>query len=226
MLRIYTMITALFLVLTAAHCLYDVRTDAPHGPRDVTFRAGWRNGFAHAVRSARAIYVHPNFSISHGSAQHRLTNDLALIQLDSPIRDGRIQPFDTDLRPAKGASVAVVSYAHDRADAPSMQSQCGVLARQGGVIVTSCDVDFGSSGAPIFSVENGEVSVVSVVSAKVQFRGQRASVGTALGANLGQILDLAEKGSSHFQQVSDASALFPEITNIEFVRAVSAALEE
>jgi hypothetical protein len=62
------------------------------------------------------------------------------------------------------------------------------MARQQGVLVMSCDVDFGSSGAPVFSFDGQVPRIVSVVSAKAEVNGQRVS----LGASLGEELDLLQ----------------------------------
>jgi hypothetical protein len=93
-------------------------------------------------------------------------------------------PFQTDSRPRKGAAVGVVSYAHDRSEVPSIQEICSVMARQDGVLIMSCDVDFGSSGAPVFSFDGGKPRIVSVVSAKAEVDGQRVSLGAALAEGL------------------------------------------
>ncbi len=74
----------------------------------------------------------------------------------------------------------MVSYAQDRAEAPSLQQVCHVLARQPGVFVLSCNVDFGSSGAPIFAMRDGVPQVVSVVSAKAEVDGEKVALGVAL----------------------------------------------
>lgn len=203
------------LVLTAAHCAFDIKNHAPHHPSNVTFKAGWRNGYAQAFRKAKAIYVHPGFSMSSGSRHDRLVNDVALIELDLPVRNGIVKPFSTTVRPEKGQAVGVVSYAHDRAETPSLQETCHVLARQGGVLVTSCDVDYGSSGAPIFEMTGGVPRIVSVVSAKAQFRGKKVSVGTSLDGALAELLTLAKTGRSTFKK-ADLDAL-PALSNTEFV---------
>ena len=44
----------------------------------------------------------------------------------------------------------------------------------------SCDVDFGSSGAPIFALRDGQMKIVSVVSAKADVEGQRVALGSVL----------------------------------------------
>ena len=42
----------------------------------------------------------------------------------------------------------------------------------------SCDVDFGSSGAPVFSFEGARPRIVSVVSAKASVDGRNVAIGT------------------------------------------------
>lgn len=167
-------------VLTAAHCLYDSRTGKLVDPAQIKFLAGWRNGRASAQRGVRRAVVHPDYEFTGPGGELRVSNDVALLELDSPIVLHNIQPFDTAERPRKGAQVGVVSYAHDRADTPSLQEVCHVLARQRGSLILSCDVDFGSSGAPIFVEVDGIPRIVSVVSAKATVRGRRVSLGTSL----------------------------------------------
>ncbi|KIN65506.1 Trypsin domain protein [Sulfitobacter noctilucae] len=187
------------LVLTAAHCLYnrDTKLRIDHG--EVQFLAGWRNGRAGAYRDVRRAVVHPEFVYDGDVSSDRVRNDLALLELQRPIRNTTIKPFGTAARPRPGDSVGVVSYAKDRSEAPSLQEVCKVLAQQEGVLVTSCSVDFGSSGAPIFSFEDGAPHIVSVVSAKAEVDGQRVSLGTALGATLAVLQAELVAGKGVFQ---------------------------
>lgn len=168
------------LVLTAAHCLYDKQTGRRIDHSDVEFLAGWRNGRASAYRKIRRAVVHPGYVAGDGLAPKRVSHDLALLELRQPIRNSTIFPFLTGRKPEAGEHVGVVSYAKDRSEAPSLQEVCEVLARQDGVLVTSCNVDYGSSGAPIFVFENGQAHIVSVVSAKAEADGQHVSLGTSL----------------------------------------------
>lgn len=175
------------LVLTAAHCMFDVQTGAQIDEGHIEFLAGWRNGRAGAYRSVSRVVVHPDYVFAEALSSERVRNDLALLELDQPIRNTSIKPFKTAARPRKGDRVGVVSYALDRAEAPSLQEVCSVLARQDGVLVTSCSVDFGSSGAPIFVIEDGDAQIVSVVSAKAEVLGEEVSLGTALGQPLAEL---------------------------------------
>lgn len=168
------------LVLTAAHCLFDKETGARIGAEEIEFLAGWRNGRAVAYRAVRRAVAHPDYIYAGVDSLDRVAFDIALLQLDQPIRLPSVVPFATDARPALGDEVGVVSYAQDRAEAPSLQEVCHVLGRQPGVLVLSCNVDFGSSGAPIFAIHDGVAKVVSVVSAKAQVEGRQVALGTAL----------------------------------------------
>lgn len=173
------------LVLTAAHCLYDGRSGERIEPTTIEFLAGWKNGRASAYRSVRRAIVHPDYVFDGALSTDRVRNDIALLQLQRPIRNTTVVPFETDVRPGKGARIGVVSYAHNRSEAPSLQEVCSVVSRQQGVLVMSCDVDFGSSGAPVFSFsEDGRPRIVSVVSAKAETRGQQVSLGSALAEEL------------------------------------------
>ncbi len=175
------------LVLTAAHCLFDRDSKERINPADVQFLAGWRNGRAGAYRNIRRAVVHPEYMYDGEVSSGRVRNDLALLELERPIRNTTITPLATGARPRPGDSVGIVSYARDRSEAPTLQEVCTVITQQEGVLVTSCSVDFGSSGAPIFTVLNGKVHIVSVVSAKAEVDGAQVSLGTALDAPLAQL---------------------------------------
>ncbi|SEL18608.1 trypsin-like serine peptidase [Roseovarius nanhaiticus] len=168
------------LVLTAAHCLYDSDTGARLDHQKIEFLAGWRNGRASAYRFVRRAVVHPSYVQDGAVAPERVRNDVALLELRHPIRNARVAPFATDVRPEPGQRVGVVSYARGRADAPSLEEVCEVIAKQEGVLVMSCDVDYGSSGAPIFTFDGDVPRVVSVVSAMAEVDGRKVSLGTQL----------------------------------------------
>lgn len=180
------------LVLTAAHCLYDKTTKERIEPASIEFMAGWRQGRASAYRHVRRALVHPGYTYDGELSAERVRNDVALLELQHPIRNTTVTPFRTARHPARGDEVGIVSYAHDRAEAPSLQEVCQVKARQQGVLIMTCDVDYGSSGAPVFSFVDGVPRIVSVVSAKAQVDDSRVSLGTDLEEPLALLLaDLA-----------------------------------
>lgn len=193
------------LVLTAAHCLFDSETREQIDHGEVQFLAGWRNGRAGAYRNIRRAVVHPDYIYDGAVSAERVRNDLALLELERPIQNTTIVPFGTAARPRPGDSVGVVSYARDRSEAPSLQEVCKVLAKQEGMLVTSCSVNFGSSGAPIFTFEDGQAHIVSVVSAKAVVDGQDVSLGTDLVAPLALLQAELIAGKGVFQELGPSS---------------------
>jgi V8-like Glu-specific endopeptidase len=176
------------LVLTAAHCLYDRATGGRIPLEDLRFGAGLRNGRAEAWRGVRRAVQHPDYVFAEGDRMERVPADLALLELDQPIRLPAVRPLATSAAPRAGARVGVVSYARERAQAPALQESCSVLDRQRGVLVLTCAVDFGASGAPVFVVENGEVRIVSVVAAKAELGNRPVALAAPLGDALGRLM--------------------------------------
>lgn len=190
------------LVLTAAHCLFNNKSGQRIDHTKIEFLAGWRNGRASAHRMVRRAVVHPEFEYLGAANELRVRNDVALLELQHPIKNTRIEPFLTDRRPRKGQRIGVVSYAKDRAEAPSLQEVCDVRARQLGVLIMSCDVNYGSSGAPVFSFEGEEPRIVSVVSAMAEVDGNKVSLGTQLQEPLEVLRAALNAGEGVYQHAA------------------------
>ncbi|NBE07642.1 trypsin-like serine peptidase [Paragemmobacter ruber] len=168
------------LVLTAAHCLFDKETGARIADGDLRFLAGWRNGRAEAYRNVARALPHPGYRFDVGEDLVNVGVDLALLRLDQPIRLPQVAPFATDWSPLMGEEVGIVSYAMDRSEAPSLQEVCEVMAQRTDLMVLSCAVEFGASGAPVFVLRDGEVRIVSVVSAKAAVEGRPVALAVPL----------------------------------------------
>ncbi|MEQ3624628.1 MAG: trypsin-like peptidase domain-containing protein [Celeribacter sp.] len=181
------------LVLTAAHCLFDRDNDVQIDPARMTFRAGWRNGRAEAYRGIRRAVVHPEFISLHDDSLARIAHDLALLQLDQPIRSNRIVPFATATILPTGAEVELVSYAQGRSEAPSLQDVCHVLEQRDGVAMIDCAVNFGASGAPVFLAARDGMQIASVVSAKADVGGTPVALGVDLARPLAELLTAFER---------------------------------
>ncbi|MEL6959447.1 MAG: trypsin-like serine protease [Pseudomonadota bacterium] len=175
-------------VITAAHCLFDKETGRAYDTADVTFLAGLRNGRPEAVRNVARMVAHPSYDPQGDSVPRQVRYDVAVLRLSQPIRHPGIQPLAFATAPSNDPSVGVVSYAQDRADAPSLQERCSVLAVEQGILITSCLVDFGSSGAPIFRFDLGEPRLVSVVSAMAEIEGRDVSLGSDLSQPIAEVL--------------------------------------
>ncbi|APG45637.1 trypsin-like serine peptidase [Phaeobacter porticola] len=167
------------LVVTAAHCVYNPETGRKVNPERIRFEAGLNGNRAKAARSVTKTVVHPSYQYQkHGDTQ--LGSDIAILRLDRPISRQMIQPFELANRPARGATVEVLSYSGAQQNRPNLEQDCYVLARQEHVVVMTCRVDFGASGAPVFDVVPGRMPrLVSVISAKAEMGNRRVSIGTS-----------------------------------------------
>jgi V8-like Glu-specific endopeptidase len=152
------------LILTAAHCLFDERGTRIADER-FTFRAGLRHGRAEAERRIAASHVPAAYRPRRAVEFDGVAADLALMELDRPITLPMVQPIRAggDLR-ARDV-VTVVSYGRDRDEFASIEEDCRALYREGDVIVMSCSVVPGSSGAPVLRRTPSGLEVVAVVSA-------------------------------------------------------------
>jgi protease YdgD len=174
-------------VLTAAHCLYNGNGAARLADGSMRFLAGWRNGRALTERRVRRAFAHPDYVHDPGAGVEDSRFDLAILVLDEPIRSTRVVPFPVVTGQSVGREVGIVSYAKGRTDAPALQSACGVIGFEAGLVVMSCSVDFGSSGAPVFHMGPEGPEIVSVVLAKAEYEGDSVAVGTLLGSNFTEL---------------------------------------
>lgn len=187
------------LVLTAAHCMYFKRTGKPIPASKIHFLAGWRKGWAAAHRKASRVVIHEDYDYGDANRLDRVATDLALIELDNPIRGSVVTPFEPHERPRPGDDVMVVSYAQERAEAPSLQERCEMLGRQSAVLVLSCDVNYGASGAPIFVVQDGEPRIASVISAMAEWNSRDVALGVSLGQPLERLRTQLETSDPVYQ---------------------------
>ena len=162
------------LVLTAAHCLVDTRSGTPYDPSRLLFRAGYADGNEVAFRRGAQSVVHPEYLDRTSSRSDTSNTDIGLIKLDSPIPTTIASPFAIGEQ-SIGSQVSVVSYARGRSEALSWQRSCAVVGkyRSQGVAAFTCDVTFGSSGAPVFDTSRNRPMIVSLIS-----RGRNTAEGT------------------------------------------------
>jgi len=181
------------VILTVAHCLYDDQTGQKY-PLDIfEFQAGWRHGRAEAYRRIKSALTHPKYKFNSTKDIEKISQDIAMVLLDHPIQNSSIDPFVVAPLPKQGEDVAVVSYARGRKNAPSIQSTCKVAARQEGILVMTCDVDYGASGSPVFKITPQGVAIVSVISAMANMQEQKVSLGVSLEKALVDLTYLAQK---------------------------------
>ncbi|WP_085878362.1 trypsin-like serine peptidase [Roseisalinus antarcticus] len=192
-------------VMTAAHCLFDSETGDRVDPARMQFLAGLRDGQAMAYRGIRQAVAHPDYVLGDTADIGNIASDVALLELDQPIRSTQIIPFEMGAEPQAGEAVGIVSYAQERAEVPSLQEVCTILGFQSEVLVMSCDVNYGSSGAPIFSLAGGQARIVSLVAAKAEIDTGRVALGMPIAAPNARIRGIMEDGGGRFSGIARTS---------------------
>ena len=158
-------------VLTAAHCLYHPRTRRAVPLRMLKFVAGLRRGGYAAVRRVARAATPTDYVYDGGARLETVRADLALLQLDRPIRENAVSPLAVGAPARRGEAQALVSYARDRAHAPSIERACRVRSQIGPVDALDCETTFGASGAPVVIGDGAARRVAAIVSASA--RGPR-----------------------------------------------------
>ena len=171
------------LVLTAAHCVVDDTTGRVWPKKSLRFHAGYTHGYTAASRGVTKVVVAKGYSVDPGiSLTEQVRTDLALLRLDSDIFSTEAEPFRLHSRSLSKQSVTLVSYGRGRNQSLQRESGCRHKdTYRGGIMTFDCDVTFGSSGAPVFTTEDGRLRIVSVVSMMSTVPGQdKEAIGMSL----------------------------------------------
>lgn len=175
------------LVLTAAHCVVDHRSDAVLPANAITFRAGLRDGVAIAERQVLQIAVPPDYRASQKMSRDNVKRDVALLRLSGPIVSTDANPFILSHSNKSIRDVSVASYGKGRSEAISRQRNCSVLATADDLMMFDCNVTFGSSGAPVFVRNGNRQRILSVISGMAQANGQKVAIGMSLPSVVAQL---------------------------------------
>lgn len=165
------------LVLTAAHCVYDMTTGAAIPAEALVFRAGYRAGRAVAERRVAQVAAHPGFVPQSGFEDGNIRHDVALLRLRQSISTNQINPFVLHQGPVLRGPVSIVSYGRGRSEVQSRERGCRLTDRAATLLVFDCDVTKGSSGAPVFTHQDGRGRIVSVISAEAALAGREVALG-------------------------------------------------
>ena len=140
-------------VLTAAHCLFNPRTQRWLGPESFHFAAGYDRGAITRDAPAVALERAPDADPSRRPTARRLASDWAYVSLDEALfgadPPAPLPVWTGDPKSLQGRMVELVAYHQDRPYQLSIQRNCRIYTVGDGVFRHSCGVTQGSSGAPI-----------------------------------------------------------------------------
>jgi protease YdgD len=172
------------LVLTAAHCLYNLSTRRWVLPDEVHFVAGYRRGRYAAHGKAARFTIAPGYDPDRRTALAEMARDWAIVELEAPL-DVRPIPLTTRsladvMAAAKSGEMSVAGYAMDYGEQLMRDKGCRLLgeATEARLLVHRCDVTFGVSGAPLLLIEDGKAEIIGINNAVAETdKGQIATAG-------------------------------------------------
>ena len=151
-------------VLTAAHCLYDVRQARWYAPDEVHFVAGYQRDSWVAHSRASSYTVARDYDPRRPPDLETALQDWAVVVLGEPLGHKvgwlGIERLDRGLmaQMADGRlKVTQVGYRRDRAHVQTLRDNCGVpeLYAEGRGIFHGCDVIELASGSPLLVIRDG-----------------------------------------------------------------------
>ena len=175
------------VAVTAAHCLFNPRTKKAVRASEMMFVAGLRLGSFAASRRVVRTALPKGYVYSEARSARGMSRDVALVELDAPISPAEVSAFDIGAE-SRGAGMSLVSYARDRAHAPSIEDSCAVVVASGAMRAIDCEVTFGASGAPVISEVDGRRRVVGVISASARRNDAPVAIAVMVEAHLGELM--------------------------------------
>jgi protease YdgD len=169
------------LVATAAHCLWNPRTQRPMPASAFTFVAAFDRGKYLKASKLAAVHPAPGWVFRpgmHGVASR--ADDWALLELAEPLGDD-VGWLALDGGADSGMAVAIVGYGKDKAFVPVAHIGCHLTERRPDLVFFhDCDAVQGESGGPVLGWRDGQVRVVGLNVAVIVDRGD---MGVAVGAD-------------------------------------------
>jgi protease YdgD len=160
-------------VVTAAHCVANPATGRPFPLNDIHFLAAVRGSVNKGHSTARCVRFpegHPLAGAAETAARASgdkvplaaLANDLAVIVLNDAL-DVEPAPLAADVVSTPGLALTHVAYPGDRRFLPVVHRNCRLIDADPSFWLTDCDTHPGSSGGPVFVMEEGRYRVAAIL---------------------------------------------------------------
>jgi protease YdgD len=175
------------LLLTAAHCLFNLRTQAFFRPADLHFLLGYSQGSFAAHAQGVGIALAPGWDPKRGIAA--VGSDWALVTIDHPLgTSDRLLGFASE-PPLAGKGAMLGGYSQDFVEVITADSGCRIIglgADQAGhrYLRHDCAATRGASGAPLLIREgtNWRIAGIEVGAGKDEVGGVAADIGDVIKA--------------------------------------------
>lgn len=173
-------------VLTAAHCIWNTKTQQPIPPKYLHFVAGYHLEKYLAERAIKHV-VHGNYQSRQGSQLKvkNLVQDWAILVLEQPINTIAPIPLSTlrlqKLRSLTKENIIQAGFSRDRPYILTVHEQCRLIGQfqNKALLKHNCDAIKGDSGSPLLLKIKGTLHVIAIHSA-TQFLANNKTVGLAV----------------------------------------------
>ncbi len=165
------------LVLTAAHCAN--KGEGEDAGDAFIFRTGAYPGYPAVERKGTDIATHPFARGPRDPSVRGLRHDIALLRLAEPVPPDVAEPMAVAPMAVLDRPPVVAAF-RGNSTVRARQRSCPILERRGEMLILSCAVRKGESGAPVIAVTGDDLAVVAVVSA--QSKVMRTEVALAVVA--------------------------------------------
>jgi len=152
------------VVLTAAHCLFNLSNGKRHKAKDIHFVAGVRRDKFAATTKGKCVRIHPDYRFTLKPKVTDIQNDVALLILQEPLALPAVSRAGK--RSGAGSPVLMsAGYFKNRRYLPTADRNCRILKDLGGSWLTNCFTNQGASGGPVFDMSDGTPRITAVMSA-------------------------------------------------------------
>ncbi len=167
-------------VLTAAHCLWNPRTQRFLPADSLHFLPGYRRG--EFLTHARVVdfRISPDYSPPRPGAEIDIADDWALLSLDSDIE--AVTPPLPIVRMEAGANqILQAGYSQDKAHILTVHADCSVLGIGAGerIFFHDCDATRGDSGSPVLVRRGDRFAVIGIHIATTRRNGEVVGISAA-----------------------------------------------
>lgn len=139
------------MVLTAAHCLFDLRKRKPLPVDDVLFIAGLRRDQYAERLEAECYLTGKDYRAIRKPELKELHEDVGIIVLKAPSRLPPVPALSAkDTADIKNQTLfRSVGYRRSRSFLPTAVRNCRIVAVREGIWITNCPTESGASGGPL-----------------------------------------------------------------------------